>query len=62
VENMRLLTVKDVAVVLKMNPNTVRKHVERGNLSYHKIGNSLRFSQNDVDEFLKSTHIRAREN
>lgn len=61
-ENLRLLTVKDVAGLLKMNPNTVRKHVERGNLPHYKIGKSLRFSQNDVDDFLKNTHIKAREN
>lgn len=60
----RLLTVKDVAEVLRVSDAKVRGLIAEDELSASKIGRSWRVSQNDLDRYLerkkrtRPTHIR----
>ena len=50
----RMLTVKEVASILNIHPNTVRRWEKKGLLSSYAIGfrHSLRFKQEDILDFL----------
>lgn len=43
-----LMTVEDVAKLLKLKPSTVRAYAERGSLPCACLGNRLRFRPSDV--------------
>lgn len=43
-----LLTVADVARLLRLKPSTVRAYAERGSLPSVLVGNRLRFRPSDV--------------
>ena len=49
-----LLTVKEVAEVLKIRPLTVYQYVCRGIIPSVKIGNCLRFDEEAINELIKS--------
>ena len=44
-----LLTVDDVAQILRLKPSTIRAYAERGSLPCVLVGNRLRFKPSDVD-------------
>jgi len=50
----RMLTVKEVASILNVHPNTVRRWQKKGLLKSYGIGprHSLRFRQEDILNFL----------
>jgi len=50
----RMLTVKEVASILNIHPNTVRRWEKKGLLQAYGIGprRSLRFRQEDILDFL----------
>jgi len=50
-----MLTASDVAQLLGLHPNTVRRWSEKGILKSHRIGprGDRRFSREDIDGFLK---------
>lgn len=50
----RMLTVREVASILSIHPNTVRRWEEAGLLKSYGIGprRSLRFKQEDILDFL----------
>jgi excisionase family DNA binding protein len=48
-----LLTVAEVAELLKVHKETVLRHARAGNLKSYKIGRALRFTKQQVTEFLK---------
>jgi len=62
----KVLTVKDVASILNVHPNTVRRWEKKGLLSSYAIGSrhSIRFKQEDILDFLakcrQETHIASR--
>jgi len=50
-----LLTVKEVAMRLKMSPSLVYRLIEHGKLCCHRVGSGrgrIRISENDLDVFL----------
>jgi len=57
----RMLTVKEVASILNIHPNTVRRWQKKGLLKSYAIGprRSLRFRRGDVLDFLDKSKNRA---
>lgn len=56
-----LLTVQEVAGRLKVNPETVRRMLRRGELSGKQLGHRLgwRITERDVDHWLESQGQKA---
>lgn len=49
-----ILTIKDVSKILKMSKSTIYKYSERNVIPSFKIGTSLRFFENEINEYLIS--------
>jgi len=47
----RLLTLREAAEVLRLNPRTVREYVKRGEIEGRIIGGRWRFRRADLDAF-----------
>ena len=47
----RLLTLREAAEVLRLNPRTVREYVNRGEIEGRIIGGRWRFRRGDLDAF-----------
>jgi len=55
---VELLTVADLAAVLRLKPATVRRMAARGEIGYHRLnGKDLRFTRVDIDRLLARTRI-----
>ena len=52
-EEDRLLTIKEVAEYLRVDPKTVRRLIEDGELAAHKIGRQWRISESDLKKYLR---------
>ena len=52
-EAMRLLTVSEVAEQLCVSSGLVYKLARTGQIEHHRIGARLRFSQQQVDDYLQ---------
>lgn len=48
-----IMTVAEVAEYLRMNPQTVYRRAERGDLPAIRIGRTLRFKRDLLDEWLR---------
>ena len=48
----RLLAVADISDLLRVSTKTVHRWIERGDLRVHRLGRSVRVSQDDLDAFL----------
>jgi excisionase family DNA binding protein len=57
----KFLSVKQVAALLAVSFNAVRRLIDRGELSAHKIGGNYRIAPNDVDEMLRKTKVTIKE-
>ena len=47
----RLLTLREAAEVLRLNPRTVREYLRRGELEGRLLGGRWRFRRKDLDRF-----------
>lgn len=56
-DDRKLLTVEQLAERLAVNPMTVRRMVNRGQLPAVRIGRAIRFKPADVDAFLESVRV-----
>ncbi len=52
-EDNRLLTIREVAEYLRVDPKTVRRLIEDGELAAHKIGRQWRISESDLKKYLR---------
>jgi excisionase family DNA binding protein len=50
----RLLTLREAAEVLRLNPRTVREYVSRGEIEGRIIGGRWRFRRADLDVFFEN--------
>jgi len=50
-----ILTVSELANKLQISTSTVYKYAESGKIPSFKIGSSLRFLENEIDDYLKKT-------
>jgi excisionase family DNA binding protein len=54
-----LLTIPEVAAFLKVSPSGVRRLVYGRQLSFHKVGGSIRISLGDIQSYLERQRIRS---
>jgi len=54
-----ILTIKDVAHYLKVNERTIYRLAANGELPGFKVGNSWRFKQSELEQYITSQHNRA---
>lgn len=54
-----LLTVSDVAGILKVSIPTVRRLQQRRKIPFVKVGGSIRFARGDVAVYLAARRVRA---
>jgi excisionase family DNA binding protein len=50
----RLLTLREAAEVLRLNPRTVREYLRRGEIEGRIIGGQWRFRRQDLDAFFEN--------
>ncbi|WP_272676779.1 helix-turn-helix domain-containing protein [Providencia huaxiensis] len=55
-----ILTIKDVADYLKVNERTIYRLAASGELPGFKVGNSWRFKQSELEQYIAAQHNRAR--
>jgi len=53
-----VLTLREVASYLNVHPDTIRRHVKRGEIPAFKIGNTWRFNKESIDEWRKEKEGR----
>ena len=49
---MELYSVKEVADILDMNPETIKRYIHREELRAYKIGREWRIKESDLKEFV----------
>lgn len=54
-----ILTIKDVADYLKVNERTIYRLAANGELPGFKVGNSWRFKQSELEQYIAAQHNRA---
>lgn len=54
-----MLTVNEVALILGVHPNMVRKLTKFGRLPVVKVGTSCRYLRTDVDAFIEANRKQA---
>src|SRR5574340_1086790 len=57
-----LLTTEEVAEFLRVDIVTVRRLINRGELSAYRIGNEYRFTRTDLEEYLQKQRVAPGEN
>ena len=50
-DDLRLMTMQEVADLLQLSPMTIRRRVDDGDLRCVKIGNRRRFRRSDIHAF-----------
>lgn len=51
---MVFYTVEEIAEILKLDAETIRRYLVKGNLKGSKIGRSWRITEEDLKEFIES--------
>jgi len=54
-----ILTIKEVADYLKVNERTIHRLAASGELPGFKVGNSWRFKQTELEQYIAARHNRA---
>ncbi len=50
---MKLYTIDEVAEYLRVTRRTIYRYIEQGKLPAYRVGDSWRFSDEDISEYLK---------
>ena len=56
---IELLTIKEVAELLRVSPQSVRRLQQGRHLPFIKVGGSVRFDKSDIINFLKKQRVEA---
>lgn len=56
---IELLTIKDVAELLKVSKSSVRRLQQGRHLPFVKVGGSIRFAKSDLVEYLKKERVES---
>ncbi|MDO8514233.1 MAG: helix-turn-helix domain-containing protein [bacterium] len=56
---IELLTIKDVAELLKVSQSSIRRLQQGRHLPFFKVGGSVRFAKTDIFEYLKKGRVEA---
>jgi len=56
---IELLTISEVAGVLKISKTGVWRLKDAGHLPFHKVGGSVRFSKSDLVSYLEKSRVEA---
>lgn len=56
---MELLTVQEVAKILKVSPVTIRRHIDHGDLSAVRVGRRVRVPKEALDRLVRPLEPRA---
>lgn len=56
-----LMTSDEVAAILKVDVVTIRRLVSRGELPAYRVGNEYRFTETDLEDYLKRQRVPGRE-
>ena len=54
---MTFLTVKQVAEMLQMSESGVYKYIRLKKIPYYKLGQNIRFSKEELEEWMKNRHV-----
>jgi excisionase family DNA binding protein len=54
-----LLTIPDVAALLKLSVATVRRLQQQRKLPFIKVGGSIRFERSDITSYVAARRVRA---
>lgn len=54
-----LMSVEEVAKMLKVHSMTVRRMIYKGKLEAHKVGTNIRISKEDLDKYLNNSKIQS---
>jgi excisionase family DNA binding protein len=62
-KDMMLLTVQDVAEVMRISEKTVRRLIKRGDLVAYKVGDrgQLRVNEHEVERYLESQRVQTQD-
>ena len=58
--NTELLTVNELADILRVHPDTVTAMCRRGAIRYYNVGGKYRFSQDHIAEYLDAQESKQR--
>lgn len=53
----KLLKLSEVVEYLNVSEITVRRLIDRGKISFYKIGKSLRFREEDIEKYLEDNRF-----
>jgi len=59
VDQLTLLTISEVAELLKVSKSSVRRPQQGRHIPFIKVGGSIRFSKSDILEYLKKERVGA---
>lgn len=58
-DNLKVFTPDEVAKILKVNSDTIRKYIREGKIPASKIGNTYRITSKNITDFLNQNLINA---
>lgn len=53
-----MLTIKEVTKILNIGRATLYRLIDSGEIKAYKIGKSVRFKQEEIDEYVRSNQIQ----